>query len=85
MADLIDRAALIDFTNARYNKTLILADVVDFPTVDAVEVVRCKDCEEWNRHCGVIDSPNGHCSHLEITTNGYDYCSYGERRTDATD
>ena len=52
------------------------------PTVDSVEVVRCKDCKEWLRNCGVVDSPNGHCFHHETHMNGYDFCSYGERRTD---
>ena len=56
------------------------AVINEAPTIDAVPVVHCKDCKEWQRHCGFVDSPNGHCSHLEITTNGYDYCSYGERR-----
>ena len=53
------------------------------PTVDAVEVVRCKDCREWLRNRGVVDSPNGHCFYHETHMNGYDFCSYGERRSDA--
>lgn len=50
------------------------------PTVDAVEVVRCKDCKQWCRNVGIVDSPNGHCFYHDIDTNGYDFCSYGERR-----
>ncbi len=49
-------------------------------TVDAVEVVRCKDCNGWCRNVGFVDSPNGHCFTHDIDTNGYDYCSYGERK-----
>ena len=50
-------------------------------TVDAVEVVRCKDCKHyddegycwyWNYEPGM--SPN--------TVDADDFCSYGERRTD---
>lgn len=52
-----------------------------YPTVDAVEVVRCKDCKRRN--------PFGECSHpmmcsddsqayLQVSDN--DFCSYGERR-----
>ena len=49
-------------------------------TVDAVEVVRCKDCKWWSRNVGIVDSPNGHCFSHDIDPNGYDFCSYGERR-----
>lgn len=68
-----------------------LADIYDAqwligaqPTVDAVEVVRCKDCKHWwknNELCvhpkcckafvAVVEAPETH------------FCSYGERRTDA--
>ena len=63
-------------------------DIIDSqPTVDAVEVVRCKDCKYYRNH------PNGLCYlHTEPKENerGYsgeavcvepdDFCSYGERR-----
>ena len=54
--------------------------MVDAPAVDAVEVTRCKDCENWRRNIGFVDSPNGHCFYLDCDSNGYDFCSYGERR-----
>lgn len=47
---------------------------------DIVEVVRCKDCKHWKRNVGFADSPNGHCFCHEIDTNGFDFCSYGERK-----
>ena len=40
------------------------------PTIDAVEVVRCKDCKYWN---------NGDCYRLELSRPD-DFCSYGERK-----
>lgn len=43
------------------------------------EVVRCKDCNQWKRNSGFVDSPNGHCFYHCIDTNGYDYCSYGAK------
>ena len=60
-----------------------LVDVVDFlndmPTVDAVPVVRCKDCKyrfKNNGHsrdgCPIIDA--------NIWMDGDDFCSYGERK-----
>lgn len=53
------------------------------PTVDAVEVVRCKACKEWCRNSGITESPNGHCFCHDIETNGHDFCSYGERKDNA--
>ena len=56
-------------------------EIVDkMPTVDAVEVVRCKDCKHfW--------LPQGFCTHdrHEYQTQAVwqeddDFCSYGERR-----
>lgn len=49
----------------------------DIPTVDAVPVVRCKDCKYqddcWNcyhpRHRGIL-----------LSTYPLDFCSYGERK-----
>lgn len=55
-------------------------DLDEAPTVDAVPVVRCKDCKQWRRNIGFTDSPNGHCFYHDIDTNGFDFCSYGERR-----
>ena len=58
--------------------------VKDFPTVDAVEVVRCKDCTH-NRKA--IDE-KGWGIFCSIWGRGWhrvepdDFCSYGERRID---
>lgn len=49
------------------------------PTVDAVPVVRCKDCKDWGPGLGGIPicrktnkpmSPNGFCSYGKYQTNG---------------
>ena len=56
------------------------------PTVDAVEVVRCKDCK-WYKE-GKYLAPNKFCYRLKERSGehiGYnysddDFCSYGERR-----
>lgn len=44
------------------------------PTIDAVEVVRCKDCKYWN---------NGDCYRLELSRPD-DFCSYGERKEECS-
>lgn len=46
------------------------------PTVDAVEVVRCKDCKN-NGACSIQDAMNW----TPRTEIGDYFCSYGERRT----
>ena len=54
-------------------------DVENALAVDAVEVVRCKDC----KHC---DPENHHCDHSVGTMIYFprkpdDFCSYGEKRS----
>ena len=52
--------------------------VCDAPTVDAVEVVRCKDCQKWEYD----ENFSGWCVEWRRRTHGNHFCSYGERRTD---
>lgn len=52
--------------------------LLDAPVVDAVEVVRCKDCKYQTT--GLCPMEN-----IEVPwvgTKDYDFCSFGERRTD---
>ena len=75
---------LID-ANELWHKTFICDEVAEVrkfieqaPTVDAVEVVRCKDC----KHCS-NNTPDGlhWCDEHEIgSLCDDDFCSYGERR-----
>ena len=79
--NVIARAML---SNARRRIQMLIAYA---PSVDAIPVVRCKDCKYYRNH------PNGLCYlHTEPKENerGYsgeevcvepdDFCSYGERR-----
>ena len=54
-----------------YLKPLIVSLIEKQPTADVVEVVRCKDCTEW-------DKDECECSHWYGFRED-DYCSYGER------
>ena len=61
----------------RFIQSMSLADI---PTVDAVEVVRCKDClfsryfeESGTRKCRTMQG-------LYRTVEDDDFCSYGERK-----
>lgn len=68
-----------DMTEETDTKKMTIAEAIDEwsdegcpPTVDAVPVVRCKDCEYFNgeyNYCvnDIFAKPNG-------------YCSYGKRR-----
>lgn len=75
---LIDANALIKEANADGAYGYVDAkQIADAPTVDAVEVVRCRDCN----HC---DPENHHCDHYMGTVAPLrrkpdDFCSYGER------
>lgn len=63
---------------------LKVSDIENAPTVDAVEVVRCKDC----KHCclDLSGRENHLCMRKEVgfvvRRKANDFCSYGERRTD---
>ena len=59
----------------KLNTRELISDLVDKqPTIDAVEVVRCKDC---------IYNDRGWCGSQEYGTRHVgdnDYCSYGENK-----
>ena len=85
---LIDADALIeeyayasnDWDRARQKFALIVVDVNDIknaPTIDAVSVVRCKECKRRDENCGMGE--RRWCRRLNITTTPDDFCSYGER------
>lgn len=59
----------------------VLAEVDNAPTVDAVPVVRCKDCRHWTEW----GSNTGSCSRFAldwIGTDADDFCSMAERKDD---
>ena len=87
MSEYIEREALIKSLEFVTNDTTcpihIAAEIDQIiaqePAADVVEVVRCKECKQWRRNIGFVDSPNGHCFYHYIDTNGNDFCSYGEK------
>ena len=73
--------------------SVILID--DAPTVDAVEVVRCRDCTYWGDEDGKLQGSDGvlfaRCKAHNYLIDGRhtgwcpsenDFCSYGERKDD---
>ena len=62
----------------------IIAAIAKMPTVDAVEVVRCKDCCHY-RKATDWDGESYYACHkraavLIMQMNKDDFCSYGERK-----
>lgn len=60
---------------------LARSKIENAPTVDAVEVVRCKDCKKWLK----LEQSGTNCRVCADSTRirlPYDFCSYGERKQD---
>lgn len=68
-----------------HNGSISLKIIDNIPTVDAVPVVRCKDCVHWRQtvDCGYGDCMHWHCTYLHKVTSPDDYCSNGEKRRKA--
>lgn len=59
--------------------TCCIAEVMNSPTIDAVPVVRCKDCKHWGMLEGPPETEHIKCCELGqymVGANGY--CVYGE-------
>ena len=76
-----------------YSHKLICEVLEKTPTVDAVPVVRCRDCitfVEIGKHpTNNGGTPFGYCYHWQYEqgmspneVDGNDFCSYGERKVD---
>ena len=68
---LIDADALLEKMKKTSRYFNVVFDIESTPTVDAVEVVRCKDCK-WYKCDGCFFSTS------EVEEN--DFCSYGEKK-----
>lgn len=87
MTRLIDADALAEqYTEMVERLLLIRANIVpshvttliiNAPTIDAVEVVRCKDCIHYESDGGAMMV----CNVTDMVCDNDDFCSYGEKRT----
>ena len=79
MADLIDREAVLRaIESASYwghTFNALCDEARDITAVDAVAVVRCKDC----RYLYFKDM-SAYCQHAVSACRPDDFCSYGERK-----
>lgn len=82
-ADALKRefSTIADRSNLDYIFIDVISDAIeDAPTVDAVEVVRCKNCKNW-RENWIAGIESGVClCGKPRRTKPDDFCSYGERR-----
>ena len=58
-----------------YDTNCFLESIDEQPTIDAVPVVRCKDCKWWKKAGCAFDT---RCK--EDIPKADDFCSYGERK-----
>ena len=96
MRDLIDRYAFIEehCAECKYfdvngictkddpicGSVMIIAEL---PRVDAVEVVRCKDCKHWLKDVPGCTDFVGRCEWAKYMVGAAGYCVYGERKDNA--
>lgn len=70
---LIDADKLLRHQNIR-DCSIGVEYIISAPSVDAIPVVRCKDCKY--RNCKQAGQPNILCYQMHDD----DFCSYGKRR-----
>ena len=85
MSDYISRAAAIRAITEQQgvvDKSVAKRVLTQLPSADVVEVIRCKDCDNWQTGWKAW-SDNGHyCGMIDGDTQPDFYCSYAERRND---
>lgn len=77
MMELDEREPYDDFESEHELWSDMLLDVIKAPTVDAVEVVRCRDCTHGSQY---DDGSDNYVCRLGGTKKGSGFCSDGERR-----
>lgn len=79
-----------DYDKEMHHKQIVYSTIMDAvyaveqaPTVDAVPVVRCKDCKWWDDIPSSTYTPQYHrCRKINISMTAEDFCSFGERKED---
>ena len=81
---------IVDGNNPKKSIDELIGRIQTAPTVDAVEVVRCKDCK-WFNKAGYDNSceddlnlHRGYCLEWRRGTQARRFCSYGERKDNGT-
>lgn len=93
MDELISRCAMLEYLESihddsewlvsQYNADWIYSWLESQPTVDAVPVVRCKDCKYYEIHKPkILENCERNGQLIPMMPN--DFCSYGERKENET-
>ena len=95
MSDLISRSWMMEqldgLGDTRLIKRNFIALVTNAQTVDAVEVVRCRECKHWKQSGSKAGNSFsdmeyiGGCEFTNYYRRESDFCSYGERKDCSSD
>ena len=80
---LIDAEAFLEKMKRTSRYFDVVFDVEEMPTVDAVEVVRCKDCKYGNWDSEPDDAMVCMRTKDGFWRSGNDFCSFGKRKDGA--
>ena len=86
---LIDADAFLEKMKRTSRYFDVVFDVEEMPTVDAVEVVRCRECQHWKPSGSKAGNSFsdmeyiGGCEFTNYYRTESDFCSYGERKEGA--
>ena len=86
---LIDADAFLEKMKRTSRYFDVVFDVEEMPTVDAVEVVRCRKCKHWKPSGSKAGNSFsdmeyiGGCEFTNYYRTESDFCSYGERKEGA--
>ena len=69
-----------NFCRELWHYTGIWATIDVAPTIDAVPVVRCRDCVHFGAEACAFDAWTPYCVKHERSVFPDDFCSYGERK-----
>ena len=76
---LIDADALPKYTGMALSADEVAMAVENAPTIDAIEVVRCKDCEFRN---GCESGKGDVCDYSAVYVHPNGFCNWGKRNKD---
>lgn len=76
-ADMLEPSEV--YMDYGFTRIVYMDDIDEMPTVDAVDVVRCKDCMYLEPS---LNSDWSWCCYFDSGVRGDDFCSHGERRED---
>ena len=73
-ADALAKELMHEGLGYQYNRVMCA------PTVDAVPVIRCKDCKHWQYESCFVESEEGDADSIILDRFAFDFCSRAERK-----